>query len=629
MENIKTCNFCGEEIKSVAIKCKHCGSMLSDEPTTGQTGIANPDTLVRQVLGDKYEIVGVAGSGGMAIVYKAIQKNLGRTVALKIIHQNLIHDHEFVSRFLREAQLSASLSHPNIVTVYDIGSIGQIHYMAMEYLEGEDLHQMVKKERVLNADKVVEWIIPIADSLDYIHKRGMLHRDVKSANIFITNGGRPVLMDFGIALAANGTKLTQAGSVMGTPEYMSPEQANGLGLTAQSDLWSLGVVLYDCLSGNVPFRSDNPLTTINMVINSQASALISLNNSVPVWLSAIVMKLLEKDPMLRFVSGQELSKALKEKIAPVISNKTGKPDREIKKPIGKANFKAANPIKWLPWAIGIVAVFILTVFIWMLIEKRTYKGDPMQKVENIQPKQDSTIDSNSRINPLVSQTPENSSLQAKKQEAQSNLERMQAKDLDDKKAGQEGKEVNNQEEFEEKVSSLIKEGDLFFTMRNFGKAIESYTSALAIIPEDEKIKSKINQAESEKKRIDRQKLNEEKTNAAPKVQVNIENGEDKIYTEAEEMPEFPGGDVARMRFLAENIKYPQQAREKGIQGAVHATIIVEPDGSISNISLTRTIGGGCDEEAIRLIKMMPKWNPGKMYGKPVRVKVNQSIRFTL
>jgi serine/threonine protein kinase len=312
-EQIKRCPYCDELIRANAIKCKHCSSMLTDAPTTGATSVSNPETLIRLALGDKYEIGEVVGRGGMATVYRAVQKNLNRTVALKVIHQNLVHDTEFVARFIREAQVSASLSHPNIVTVYDAGSLGSVHYMVMEYLDGEDLHQKVNREGSLREAEVKEWAMKISNALDHIHNKGLLHRDIKSSNIFITTEGRPVLMDFGIAHAANGTKLTQTGTIIGTPEYMSPEQAQGKPMDARSDLYSLGIILYECLTGCVPFKGDNPLTTIHKVIYEIPASIQFINPTVSIQFDEIIKKLLTKESGSRFQSSLDLWRALEHK----------------------------------------------------------------------------------------------------------------------------------------------------------------------------------------------------------------------------------------------------------------------------------------------------------------------------
>lgn len=671
MENIKLCPFCGEQIKSIAIKCRHCGSMLTEGSVTGQSPTNNPDTLVRQALGDRYEILGVIGRGGMALVYKAVQRNLGRIVALKVIHQNLVHDHEFITRFLREAQLSASLSHPNIVTVYDIGTVGQIHYMAMEYLEGEDLHLIIKKEGKIPAEKVVRWIIPIAEALDYIHNKGLLHRDIKSANIFITKTGRSVLMDFGIALASDGTKLTMVGSVMGTPEYMSPEQAIGIETNGQSDLWSLGVVLYDCLSGRVPFKGDNPLTTIHLLANSEPQRLDTLNSSVPAWLSGIVMKLLEKDRSLRFTSGHELAEALRSKKVPVTIKKSSKPYKGFIKPKEKSNTPAKGSLQLLPWVIGLLATIIACVFIWMVMDTNKPKDilpktnqlaqpadfsknviTPIGKPQLSQPKEnpvpsdkeraddyehagDLLVESGNyskaidRYQSALSLLPGQQSVISKLNDAQSKLrEQQQTTAAENLSNRQKQEEQSRQQELAREVLTLIKDGDQSFTSNNFDNAINKYRAALSLMPDNGAIKQKLNRAETEKNRFETQRQTEEKLKLAAKTKANEADDENKVYSEVEEMPQFPGGDLARMRFLAENIRYPQSARDNGIQGAVSTSFVVESSGNISNISINRSIGGGCDEEAVRIIRMMPRWIPGKQHGRPVRVKCNLSIRFT-
>lgn len=324
MTTIKNCPYCDELISINAIKCKHCGSMLNEMPNPSQ--ITDPFTYTKMSLSNRYDILSEIGRGGMATVYKAIQRNLQRTVALKVIHQNLVHDKEFIERFHSEARLAASLNHPNIVSIYDEGIENGVHYIAMEYLNGDDLHKKIKTRGKLSIDRTIQIISPIAESLDYIHKRGLIHRDIKTSNIIITNDYRPVLTDFGIARAISGSKLSQTGSVLGTPEYMSPEQADGIGAEPRSDLYSLGIVLYECLTGTVPFTGDNPVATIYKIINAPPPPLSAYNGSMPEWIQTIVEKSLAKHPQNRFLTGKEFSKSLQErKKVSVRDNQTDSP----------------------------------------------------------------------------------------------------------------------------------------------------------------------------------------------------------------------------------------------------------------------------------------------------------------
>jgi formylglycine-generating enzyme required for sulfatase activity/predicted Ser/Thr protein kinase len=301
----KRCPFCNEEINALAKKCKHCNEWLTTTPSVSLTGV----DLVKQALGDRYEIQEEIGRGGMATVYKAVQKSLDRTVALKVVHQNLLHDTEFVARFHREAKLCASLNHPNIVHVYDEGEVSGVHFMAMEYLEGQDLRQLIRSRGKLTPEQTLQYLLPVAEALDYAHGEGLIHRDIKSANIYITSKGRVVLMDFGIAHAAAGTQLTKAGTVIGTPEYMSPEQADGRAVDHRTDLYSLGVVMYECLTGRVPFTSDNAVSTIYKVLNEQPDEAAFGNITYRV--KVLAMSLLSKNPDHRPATGATTAEAIR------------------------------------------------------------------------------------------------------------------------------------------------------------------------------------------------------------------------------------------------------------------------------------------------------------------------------
>lgn len=307
MEDTKHCPYCDEIIKANAIKCKHCGSVLNRIPTDE----IDFEVQIRLALENKFEIISEIGRGGMAIVYKAIQKNLKRTVALKIINKNLVDHKDFLERFHREAQLAASLNNPNIVTIYDEGCENGVHYISMEYLDGSDLHHLIQSKGRLGIEKTINIIAPIAEALDYAHNKGIIHRDIKSNNIILTTNGKPVLTDFGIAHAVSDTRITQTGMIIGTPNYMSPEQAMTGEVDALTDLYSLGVVLYECITGDLPFKGETPVSTIYKIINEKIEPINKTVSNAPSWLISIVNKILAKNKNDRFKSGKEFSCALK------------------------------------------------------------------------------------------------------------------------------------------------------------------------------------------------------------------------------------------------------------------------------------------------------------------------------
>jgi tRNA A-37 threonylcarbamoyl transferase component Bud32 len=351
----KICPYCREVIKIDAVKCKHCQTVLSGP---SETLVFDPATAVRVALAAKYELVGEIGRGGMAIVYKAVHKGLGRTVALKVLPQHLAHEQELLDRFHREARALANLKHPSIIPVYDEGFENGIHYFAMEFLEGKNLSAIITEKGRLTVQEIVPIVTQIAGALDHIHSHGLVHRDVKSSNIFINNEGVPVLMDFGVAHQLGGDQLTAKGMILGTPEFMSPEQASGAHVDGRSDLYSLGVVLYHALSGHFPHVGETPLMTLHKTVTD---AYVPLRNmvQVPEWVEHATSRCLEKDPAKRVQSGKVLIQLLREENQSARSNGTRKPARAPQTASTKS-VRPATTKRGIAWkALVVVGVVVL------------------------------------------------------------------------------------------------------------------------------------------------------------------------------------------------------------------------------------------------------------------------------
>ncbi len=212
-----------------------------------------------RVIADRYEIAGPLGRGGMAEVYEARDRVLDRSVAVKVLAERYSHDDRFVTRFRREAQSAARLNHRNIVSVYDTGSANGTPYIVMEKVDGPTLADIIRAEGALAPERAAEIGAAVAEALEAAHREGLVHRDVKPGNIMVTRGGEVKVMDFGIARAAADDTLTQTGTVLGTASYLSPEQASGATVDARSDVYSLGCVLYEMLTGRPPFASDSAM----------------------------------------------------------------------------------------------------------------------------------------------------------------------------------------------------------------------------------------------------------------------------------------------------------------------------------------------------------------------------------
>jgi serine/threonine-protein kinase len=281
--------------------------------------------------GGRYQIAGKLGSGGMAEVFLARDDLLGRNVALKILHANYANDGVFIERFRREAQAAASLNEPRIVSVFDWGSDDGTYYLVMEYVDGRNLRQIITEEGPLLPDRAVEIAIDVCAGLHFAHQHGIIHRDVKPANIHITERGQTKVMDFGIARAAaeDGQTVTKTGTVMGTAAYLSPEQAQGLDVDPRSDVYSAGIVLYEMLTGDVPFKADTPVAVAYKQVKENATPPSRVNPDVPQALDDVVMRALAKDPKHRYQSADEMKLDLERVVrgeaidaAPLLSDAT-------------------------------------------------------------------------------------------------------------------------------------------------------------------------------------------------------------------------------------------------------------------------------------------------------------------
>jgi serine/threonine-protein kinase len=266
--------------------------------------------MASRILSGRYELLEKIGDGGMAVVYKGKDKLLNRYIAVKILRPEFTKDATFVENFKRESQAAAGLSHPNIVGVYDVGREGNINYIVMELIEGETLNKIIEDEAPMDYRKVIDISKQVASALRVAHKNKIIHRDVKPHNIMITNDGVVKLADFGIARAVNDATLSTGSKIVGSVHYFSPEQARGNYVDERSDIYSLGIVMYEMLTGKVPFDGDNPVTVALKHINEEIVPPIELEPGIPPALDRCVMKATSKYQTNRYSSADELIQEL-------------------------------------------------------------------------------------------------------------------------------------------------------------------------------------------------------------------------------------------------------------------------------------------------------------------------------
>ncbi len=262
--------------------------------------------MIGMILGNRYEILKEIGSGGMANVYLAHCRLLNRNVAVKILKSEFVNDKEFLERFNKEAQVAATISSPNIVNVYDVGHDGDIHYIVMEYVEGHTLKEYIDANGMLSWQETVEYAIQICSALDRAHKNGIIHRDIKPQNIILTNDGVLKVTDFGIARATSNETTNVGESTMGSVHYFSPEQARGGYTDAKSDIYSLGIVMYELITGILPFNGESPIAIAIKHMQEKPVSPKEFNVSIPLSVESIILKAMSKEQSLRYQSAEEM-----------------------------------------------------------------------------------------------------------------------------------------------------------------------------------------------------------------------------------------------------------------------------------------------------------------------------------
>lgn len=303
------CPECGTWNRGGARQCTRCSAELPDVQSAAQA----PDALItamRQAMGNRYRIVRRLGSGGMADVYAAEHEQLGRPLAVKVMHAHLARDAEMRVRFRREAEAASRLVHPLIATPLDYGEVGEVVYLVLPYLGGGCLADDLTRKRVIEASRLARISAQVANALDYAHRQGVVHRDVKPDNVLFDGDGNAILTDFGIATAQFHGRLTAGGRAMGTPHYMAPEQAMGKPLDGRADLYAVGVMLYECLAGFPPFDGLDGYSVGYKHVHEAPVPIADVESRVPPTLARIVMRCLEKEPDARPQRGNDLANEL-------------------------------------------------------------------------------------------------------------------------------------------------------------------------------------------------------------------------------------------------------------------------------------------------------------------------------
>jgi len=347
----------------------------------------SPSTTEHRLLSNRYRIENFLGQGGMARVHRGTDLVLERTVAIKILAEHMLRDPHAVQRFRREAQAAAGLSHPGIVAVYDTGSDGDTHYIVMEYVTGRTLADILDEGGALLPKRAVEIALAVASALGVAHAKGIVHRDVKPGNIMITPTGQVKVMDFGIARAVSADTFTQTASVLGTATYFAPEQARGEPVDARSDLYALGVVTYETLTGRPPFAADSPVAVAFQHVREQPTPPSRLNPDIGSALEAVVLKAMAKEPEARYQTADELGQDLRRVragrvVGPGAAARAAPGPAETTQPIPVRGTSALPPVaptgraappgrrlgtRWAPWLTALGALLAIALIAGLVL----------------------------------------------------------------------------------------------------------------------------------------------------------------------------------------------------------------------------------------------------------------------
>lgn len=302
------CGLCGRDNREGAKFCDSCGGAL--DRTVTRTGIDPELDAVRKAFDERYVVESLLGKGGMGNVYKARERTLDRYVALKIVPEARHSDEQFIERFRREARIAARLRHPRIVSVHEVGMMGKFPYFSMDFIDGTTLRSVVERKRALPQEDAISVVVEICRAVAHAHNKGIIHRDLKPENVMIDMEGDVFVLDFGLARAVEDTSLTQPGIVVGTPFYMSPEQLHGEKLDERSDVYSVGLILYYCLTGDELFRAEGITAVMAKHSAMRIREVVGSHERLPSNLQDILASMLEESPNNRTRSVKDLLERL-------------------------------------------------------------------------------------------------------------------------------------------------------------------------------------------------------------------------------------------------------------------------------------------------------------------------------